>query len=198
MLLQTEDNPMNEQVEKLKAEIAELEEQRGWGTLTAEQEASLSHLRVFLHEAELDAEREGIPLTINRIDQMESEKRCIENAISTLACEIAEFRGDPIREGYSFDTYERYSADGWAIKEWPVGTRIISASFTRWYSGDCDTHTVRFPETYLEEDWKPSEQAMLDAKKAKAEQDLRERSASREAAERAELARLQAKYGDQK
>jgi hypothetical protein len=144
-------------------------------------------------------EKINSPLTSERLDRFVAERDSIEEIISALGKEVAEFRGEPVNSNHSFETFERWR--GW--KDQPeigirAGERHISVTYGQWFYGDHDTHDISFPERYLEQDWHPDEQAMLTAKQIKESEERRAAAERREASERAQLAELQAKYGEAK
>lgn len=181
----------------LEIRIEDLKEEIEYGFSDNGERDELFRAEQKLADMDRDDLNDG-KLSLERLDNFESEQRCVHRHIIKTAKEIAAFRCEDIPEQFSFDSYERETAEGWAIKEWPKGTRLISVSFVVYYNGGGDHRTVRFPETYLDIDWKPLEQALLDAERAKKAEEQARASAEHEARERAQFERLQAKFGDVK
>lgn len=180
--------------DKIIERIAEIE---SWGSMIEpDEQEELNRLKRELYEIEL-VEQCPATLTIARLDRFEAERTSIRSQLRDLAIEIATFRGEKIPDSAQFESYERTEADDWAIKGYPKGTPMIRVTLRIPMRYEPDYVSVLFPESYLEEDWKPIEQAKLDAAKAKEVAEVRERARVREDLRRAEYERLRKIYGDQ-
>ncbi len=189
---------MNAFKEIRQARVAELTEAMTWGLSDDEKselEQAQQDLSDIAHE-EARAGRDGERphgLSLERLEEYESERRCIRRALAAFGLEVAAFRGEAIN-GF-FESYER-DAMARSPNDWPTGTRLIGLTYRIPQRYEPGYTTVLFPESYLDCDWKPLEQKRLDALRI-IEQEIAEKARQRrEAADRAKLAELLEKFPD--
>jgi hypothetical protein len=182
---------------RLRHDIAEIEDDIEYGIASEKDMLRLQDKKQELLEMTLDAERPS-GLSTERLDMFESEQRCINRELTALGLEIAEARGEPLQNA-SLDSYERTTADDWAYREYPMGTRLLVLYYRIAHQRyEPEYRTIVFPESYLGEDWKPIEAAALEAKQTEVAAQAAAAERDREARERAQLAALKAKYGEAK
>jgi hypothetical protein len=162
----------------------------------------LAELQREQSERDRDARRRdlwnGNELPLARLMVNESEQRCIAQALSTIGKEVYELRaGGPMQRQYSYDGYERDTvADFESYLDWPEGTPVIRIRYYWSHNGGGESQTVVFPETYLDTDWRPIEEALnvtRAAKKEAARAAENERNAARD---RETYERLKSQFGD--
>lgn len=153
----------------------------------------LAEARRKLIRMELDEQRPS-ELSIARLDAYQSEDRVIKSAIMKVAREIAAFRGNPLASDARFESFERCDGGECADGHWSEDVRLIKVWWSKSARYESIWGQVFFPESYLDEDWKPRETEIL----AKAQEEKIEEEAqnllARENWERMQLAALKEKY----
>jgi hypothetical protein len=138
-------------------------------------------------------------MSMARLDEYEAEQHNIHAALGKLGREIATIRGDDSRS-WEFHSYERTTADGWAIKDYPKGTRLIKVTYRIPQRYEPDYVSIMFPESYLDTDWHAIETEKVSAARTEAAEQKRiateAAATAREERQRAEYARLKTLYGD--
>lgn len=188
--------------DEIRAEIASIHEEIGWGMKDDEHrlpelEEELACLELDIEIAETEAGLDaaaGSTLSIDRLNRFEAEKRAINRHLDNFGRRIAEARGEPLPSDAFLHSHERNIADKWAYRDWPTGTRLLTLTYQIPQRYEPGYQTITFPESYLDTDWRPAEQARDEAAQAKAAAEKAEEQRKREERERAELDRLKAKY----
>lgn len=183
-----------EKIIRITTEIADLAQWEDIGDLDEAETERLADLRQELHMTELCEKREAVPMSTTRLDEYEAEQQSIHNALGKLGREIATMRGE-VTNIWEFHSYERTAADGWAITDYPKGTRLIKINYRIPQRYEPDYVTIMFPESYLDGDWQAEEQARVNEKVEQAAQKRAVEQADREARDREQYDRLHKRFG---
>ncbi|MDW9531922.1 hypothetical protein RWE87_13525 [Sinorhizobium meliloti] len=146
-------------------------------------------------------------ITFADIDHAEQAIRTVKATLRDMAHEIASMRdGKPLGKQWGFNHYTRRNYTGTYSDEqeggatYPDGTPVVIVTLHWSYNGGGDYMYVMFPQSYLGQDWRPIEQARIDAQRRDEEEQERieemKRAGEIEAAERATFERLKAKFED--
>lgn len=144
------------------------------------------------------------PITVEFIDATKAATSRIRNHLATLGREIHLMRtGKKIGDGFGFNSYRLTEWDGKQYAgieddhpDFEIGEPIICTDFyhSRWG----EEINVTFPQSYLTADWRPIEQARIDAEKDRlqklAERDKAVAKHAAEVADQREYERLKAKF----